>query len=112
MNREIKTKDAEYVRKPKFPKRRLLKKPRKEKSKSSRAYDGAEIAKPKHKTRKRTTKFCPRCGSSNVFWASSLPQLWSVWDCRNCGYRGALILEDSRLAEKLRKDYARKIIRH
>lgn len=38
-------------------------------------------------------KVCPRCGSTNVFWASGLPQLWSVWECRDCGYRGPLILE-------------------
>jgi DNA-directed RNA polymerase subunit M len=53
-------------------------------------------------------KFCPKCGSTNVFYASGLPQLWSLWDCRNCGYRGALILEDSGLATKLRKEWAKK----
>jgi DNA-directed RNA polymerase subunit M len=53
-------------------------------------------------------KFCPKCGSTNVFYASGLPQLWSLWDCRNCGYRGALILEDGDLAEKLRKEWRKK----
>jgi len=56
----------------------------------------------------REVKFCPKCGSTNVFYASGLPQLWSIWDCRNCGYRGALILEDSALAAKLRKERKKK----
>jgi hypothetical protein len=51
------------------------------------------------------TKFCPRCGSNNVFWARGLPQLWSVWECRECSYRGSLIVEDGKLADKLRKEY-------
>ena len=108
LSREIRAKDAERVRKPKLPKRRLLKKPKKAKSKSSSAYDGAKIAESKSKTGKRNVKFCPKCGSTNIFWASGLPQLWSLWECRNCGCRGTLILEDSKLAEKLREEYAKK----
>jgi len=53
-------------------------------------------------------KFCPKCGSPNVFWASGLPQLWSVWECRECGYRGAFVVEDGRLAEKIRENFVRK----
>jgi len=52
-------------------------------------------------------KFCPKCGSTNVYWASGLPQLWSVWECRDCGYRGSLIIEDGKLAEKIRGKYLR-----
>jgi predicted RNA-binding Zn-ribbon protein involved in translation (DUF1610 family) len=59
----------------------------------------------KTRSKKQTVRFCPKCGSTDVFWASGLPQLWSLWECKNCGYRGALILEDGKLAEKLRKDY-------
>ena len=58
---------------------------------------------------KREKKFCPRCGSTNVFWASGLPQLWSIWQCRECGYRGAFIVEDGKLAFKIREDYLKKI---
>lgn len=112
MNAEVKTRDAERVRKPKILKKRLLKKARKKKSKSANAFDGAEEAKSKRKSRKRSANFCPKCGSTNVFWASGLPQLWSVWECKNCGYRGALVLEDSKLAEKLRGEHARKIVKH
>jgi len=53
----------------------------------------------------KRTKYCPRCGSAKVFWAQGLPQLWSIWDCQNCGYRGALIIEDGKLASRIRKDY-------
>jgi ribosomal protein L37AE/L43A len=57
--------------------------------------------------RVRDVMFCPKCGSLDVYWASGLPQPWSVWDCRNCGYRGTLVLRDSKLARKLREEYAK-----
>lgn len=48
-------------------------------------------------------KFCPECGSTNlnvlVFYRPSL------WKCLDCGYEGAFILEDSKLAEKLQEHY-------
>jgi len=53
-------------------------------------------------------KYCPKCGSTQVHWASGLPQLWSIWECEVCGYRGAFILEDGELAGKLREQYAEK----
>ncbi|MFQ6064283.1 MAG: hypothetical protein ACE5L6_02290 [Candidatus Bathyarchaeia archaeon] len=72
-----------------------------------------DVAKSKREERdaQRTikrVKFCPRCGSTDVFWASGLPQLWSTWDCRRCGYRGPVILEDSEMAAKLTDDYFNK----
>jgi ribosomal protein L37AE/L43A len=46
-------------------------------------------------------KFCPKCGSTNlnvqVFYRPS------IWKCLNCGYEGALILENSKQAEKLQR---------
>lgn len=56
--------------------------------------------------RMRTMKFCPRCGSSNIEWV--LPQDWSKWECRDCGYIGSLIIEDGTIAEKLREEYLKK----
>lgn len=53
-------------------------------------------------------KFCPKCGSTNVFYASGLPQLWSIWECRDCGYRGALILEDGEFGAKLGEEWQQK----
>jgi DNA-directed RNA polymerase subunit M len=50
-------------------------------------------------------KFCPKCGSDKIYWASGLPQLWSIWECKECGYRGALVIEDSELATKIRERY-------
>jgi len=52
--------------------------------------------------------FCPECGSENVFWASGLPQLWSHWECRNCGYRGPLIIEDGKIASKIKEEFMEK----
>jgi predicted RNA-binding Zn-ribbon protein involved in translation (DUF1610 family) len=72
------------------------------------AENAEEGTKPAHNPRRRAITFCPKCGSTDVFWASGLPQLWSIWECRNCGYRGALILKDGKLAEKLEENYARR----
>jgi len=78
-------------------------------NKELKASDAIHIASEKSNTEGhvRGLLFCPKCGSPDVYWASGLPQLWSVWDCRNCGYRGALILRDSKLAKKLREEYAK-----
>lgn len=51
-------------------------------------------------------KFCPKCGSTNIEWV--LPQDWSKWECRNCGYIGPLIIEDGKMAEEIRKEYLKK----
>lgn len=50
-------------------------------------------------------KFCPKCGSSNIKWV--LPQDWSKWECKDCGYIGALIIEDSKIADKIRESYVK-----
>jgi DNA-directed RNA polymerase subunit M len=56
-------------------------------------------------------KFCPRCGSTNVFWAQGMPQFWSLWDCKNCGYHGALILENGNMAEKLQEEWKKRLLK-
>jgi len=72
--------------------------------------DGRERAK-KLGSKKPEVSFCPKCGSTNIFFASGLPQLWSIWECRNCGYRGAFVLRDGKLAEKLSRDYRGKTVK-
>jgi predicted RNA-binding Zn-ribbon protein involved in translation (DUF1610 family) len=62
----------------------------------------------KHGKARFSPKFCPKCGSTNVFWAQGMPQFWSLWQCKNCGYYGALILESGNLAVKLREQWANK----
>jgi predicted RNA-binding Zn-ribbon protein involved in translation (DUF1610 family) len=50
-----------------------------------------------------TVKFCPKCGSANInVLAFYRP---STWKCLDCGYEGAFILEDSKLAEKIRNSH-------
>jgi DNA-directed RNA polymerase subunit M len=61
------------------------------------------------KQEKGRVKFCPKCGSKNIQWASGLPQLWSIWECKDCGYRGAFIVEDSKLAEKIREKFLKTV---
>jgi ribosomal protein S27AE len=48
-------------------------------------------------------KYCPRCGSSDIEWV--LPQDWSKWECKHCGYIGPVIIEDGELAVKIKEDY-------
>lgn len=54
-------------------------------------------------------KYCPTCGSTNIFWVSGLPQLWSLWECKECGYKGAIVLEGGNLREKLREEWKKKL---
>ena len=83
------TRDAGRVGRPKLPKSRILKKPRKG---LRHANDGGRTAKSKTLARSSRGNVCPKCGSTDVFWTSGLPQIWSVWECRKCGYRGAFII--------------------
>jgi transcription factor S len=62
----------------------------------------------KQKKKLASLKFCPRCGSTDVFWAQGMPQFWSLWDCRDCGYRGPVILEDGNMAKKLQEEWKKK----
>jgi len=48
-------------------------------------------------------KFCPKCGSENIDWV--LPQTWSKYECKNCGYIGALIIDDEKIAQEISKEY-------
>jgi DNA-directed RNA polymerase subunit M len=68
-----------------------------------------EKGEPRPKTRKRRVKFCPKCGSTDIFWASGLAQLWSIWECKNCGNYGAFIVEDGKMSKKLREEYSKKL---
>ncbi|MEM1689233.1 MAG: hypothetical protein QXU01_01245 [Candidatus Hadarchaeales archaeon] len=49
--------------------------------------------------------YCPRCGSDKLRWASGLPQLWSLYECLECGYRGALVVTNGEIAEKIKKEF-------
>jgi hypothetical protein len=31
-----------------------------------------------------------------------------MWECRNCGYYGAFIVEDGKMSKKLQEEYAKK----
>ena len=58
-----------------------------------------EIAK-ELKRRKTTPKFCPRCGSPNLKFLSSLeayPRMYGIapmqYVCERCGYKGPIAME-------------------
>ncbi len=56
---------------------------------------------------KISVKFCPNCGSMNIKWVN--PQMWSIWRCWDCGYQGAVVVEDKEIADEIRKYYLKRI---
>ncbi|NYB52476.1 MAG: hypothetical protein HVN35_07970 [Methanobacteriaceae archaeon] len=56
---------------------------------------------------KRSVKFCPNCGSMNIKWLN--PQMWSIWKCWDCGYQGAVIVEDGKMADEIRENFLKRI---
>jgi hypothetical protein len=39
---------------------------------------------------------CPKCGSTDIKrWG--VPQTWSKWECKSCGYIGAVVIEDGKV---------------
>jgi len=73
--------------------------------------DETRKARNRGQTRKRSIRFCPKCGSTDIFFASGLPHLMPLWECRHCGYRGALIIKDGELSKILQKEYMKKSLR-
>src|SRR3972149_105436 len=51
-------------------------------------------------------KDCPKCGSTNINF--SVFYRPSIWKCLNCGYEGAFVVEDSKLAEKIQERHREK----
>jgi len=49
------------------------------------------------------SSFCSKCGSSRV--KRIPPQTWFIWECKNCGYKGPIIIKDSELAVGIREKY-------
>lgn len=47
-------------------------------------------------------KFCPRCGSKNLNY---MPWLGERYVCKDCGYQGALVIEDGEFAEEIRNKF-------
>lgn len=35
--------------------------------------------------------------------------MWSIWQCWDCGYQGAVVIEDKELADEIRKKFLEKI---
>lgn len=56
---------------------------------------------------KKSVKFCPNCGSTNIKWL--IPQMWSMWHCLDCGYMGAVVIEDGDMAEDIRANFLKRI---
>jgi len=54
----------------------------------------------------KMVKFCPRCGSTNIDWV--LPQTWSKYECKDCGFVTSFIVEDGKMADEIKKEYLKK----
>jgi len=48
-------------------------------------------------------KFCPKCGSKNI--NSPLPHDMQKFECKDCGYFGAFIIDDGKIADEIHKEY-------
>lgn len=56
------------------------------------------------KESQKRAKFCPKCGSPNTTFVIFFKP--SIRRCLDCGYEGTFIIEDSKLAEKIRERFA------
>jgi ribosomal protein L37AE/L43A len=97
----------------KLRKSKLSRQKQTKKSGKSPKYAINGVRKPKNERASphRAQNACPKCGSTKVFWASGLPQIWSVWECRNCGYRGAFMIRNGELAKRIRTDYPKRTLK-
>ena len=43
--------------------------------------------------------FCPKCGSKKI--KLKIPQT-GIWECRNCGYRGSVVVEDGNVDKNIK----------
>ncbi|HEY4675140.1 MAG TPA: hypothetical protein VIH48_03705 [Candidatus Bathyarchaeia archaeon] len=67
--------------------------------------ESIERAKKQEKVLEKV-KFCPKCGSAHInFLIFYRP---GIWRCLDCDYEGAFIIEDSKLAEKIREHCSKK----
>ena len=55
----------------------------------------------------RQLRFCPKCGSTDIWWPGGLPFLAPYMECKRCGHRGVFIVGDRELAEKIQEEYVR-----
>ncbi len=60
------------------------------------------------RTKKRGAKFCPRWDLQKHLLGPRPATTWSIWECRNCGYHGAFIVEDGKMATKIQEEYTKK----
>jgi hypothetical protein len=100
VNNEMIATDGKRVRKPKIPKKKYLRRPQGEVTNSARSSGGKAII--WNFSWQRSMTFCPKCGSLGMYWASRLPQLWSVWDSQKLWLSRTFVLWDSKLAKKLK----------
>lgn len=50
--------------------------------------------------------FCPRCGSHRLYYFVGGRGGW-IYECKDCGYHGSVVIEDSQIAADLRKRWKR-----
>ena len=50
-------------------------------------------------------KYCPKCGSKNLNY---MPWLGELYECRDCSYKGPLVIEDGDIAEAIKNEFETK----
>lgn len=48
---------------------------------------------------------CPRCGSYRLFYFIGF-KAGQIFVCKDCGYQGALVIEDGKIAVEIRRRWA------
>lgn len=48
--------------------------------------------------------YCPECGSHRLHYFVGLRAGW-IYVCKDCGYQGAVVIEDGDLAKEIRKNW-------
>ena len=52
--------------------------------------------------------FCPECGSPSLYYFLGF-SAGSIYVCKECTYKGPVVIEDGKIAQELRKDKIEKL---
>ena len=63
------------------------------------------LGRPEKRAVNMEKKFCPVCGSTDMHYGIKYSTA-NYYECKHCGYRGPIIIQDGKLADKLKERYA------
>jgi len=71
-------------------------------------YEKLEELMEKESEKPKGKLFCPECGSPSLYYFLGLYTGYK-YVCKECGYRGPVVIEDGVIAEKLREEKLKKL---